>query len=148
MNIFRNIKKELEKCNNSIELFTLEGEYKLCKVVDVYDGDTCKVVFDLNGCLNKWNVRMEGYDSPEIRISKNDPEREEKKKKAIEAKKYFKNLVMNDNQLVYIKCGKFDKYGRLLGKIYLNKNDTISVNELMINQKYGYVYYGGSKNKL
>ena len=91
---------------------------------------------------------MEGYDSPEIRISKNDPEREEKKKKAIEAKKYFKNLVMNDNQLVYIKCGKFDKYGRLLGKIYLNKNDTISVNELMINQKYGYVYYGGSKNKL
>ena len=27
--------------------FNLEGEIKLCKVVDIYDGDTCKVVFDV-----------------------------------------------------------------------------------------------------
>lgn len=145
MPLFRNIKKELEKCDNNVQLFTLEGEYKLCKVVDVYDGDTCKVVFDLNGCLNKWNIRMEGYDSPEMRISKNDPDRDEKKKKAIEAKKYLKNLIMNENQLVYIKCGDFDKYGRLLGQIFLNKNDTISVNDLMVDHDYGYVYNGGSK---
>lgn len=145
MPIFRNIKKELEKCDNTVQLFSLDGEYKLCKVVDIYDGDSCKVVFDLNGCLTKWNVRMEGYDSPEMRISKNDPDREEKKLKAIEAKNYFKNLVMNNDQLVYIKCGHFDKYGRLLGKIYLNKSDQISVNELMIDHEYGYIYNGGTK---
>ena len=145
MPLFRNIKKELEKCDNTIKLFTLKDEYKLCKVVDVYDGDTCKVVFDLNGCLHKWNIRMEGYDSPEMRISKNDPDREEKKKKAIEAKQYLKNLIMNENQLVYIRCGEFDKYGRLLGQIFLNKNDTISVNDLMVDHDYGYVYNGGSK---
>jgi len=145
MPIFRNVKKELEKCNNDIETFSLNGEYKLCKVVNVYDGDTCKVVFDFNGCLTKWNIRMEGYDSPEMRISKNDPYREEKKIKAIKAKEYFKNLVMNDKQLVYIKCGEFDKYGRLLGHLYLNKNDQISVNELMIDNNFGYVYNGGKK---
>ena len=88
---------------------------------------------------------MEGYDSPEMRISKNDPYREEKKIKAIKAKEYFKNLVMNDKQLVYIKCGEFDKYGRLLGHLYLNKNDQISVNELMIDNNFGYVYNGGKK---
>ena len=58
-------------------------------MIDVYDGDTCKVVFDLNGCLNKWNVRMEGYDSPEMRISKNDPDRDQRKK-PIEAKNILK----------------------------------------------------------
>ena len=89
---------------------------------------------------------MEGYDSPEMRISKKDPNRDEKKKKALESKNYLKNLVMNDNQLVYIKCGNFDKYGRLLGKIYVNEKDNVSVNELMIQNNYGYIYNGGKKN--
>ena len=31
---------------------------------------------------------------------------------------------MGEEQLVYIKCGEFDKYGRLLGKLYVNENDT------------------------
>ena len=52
---------------------------------------------------------------------------------------------MNNNQLVYIKCGEFDKYGNYLEKIYLSKNDTISVNELMIDHNYGYTCNGGSK---
>ena len=140
----KNIEKLL-KCDNNICKFSLEGEYKLCKVVDVYDGDTCKVVFDLNGNLYKWNIRMEGYDTPEMRISRKDPDRKEKKQKAIDAKMFLKNLIMGDNQLVYIKCGEFDKYGRLLGKIYINEKDTISVNEQMVSNNYGYVYHGGTK---
>ena len=52
---------------------------------------------------------------------------------------------MNDSQLVYLKCGKFDKYGRLLGTIFLNEHDTVSVNELMVNNGYGYEYHGGTK---
>lgn len=49
---------------------------------------------------------------------------------------------MKEHQLVYIKCRKFDKYGRLLGKIYIDKNNNISVNELMIQNNYGYIYNG------
>ena len=52
---------------------------------------------------------------------------------------------MNDNQLIYVKCGEFDKYGRLLGTIFINKKDKISVNEMMINNNFGYVYNGGTK---
>jgi micrococcal nuclease len=144
MKIFNNLKNKLEKCNNDIKLFSLEGELKLCKVVDIYDGDTCKVVFDLNNCLYKWNIRMTGYDSPEIRMSKDDPEREEKKLKGLEARDYLRNLILN--KIVYIKCGNFDKYGRLLGTIFINKKDIVSVNELMINHNFGYIYNGGTKN--
>lgn len=143
MKLFNNLKKKLEKCDNNIKLFSLEGELKLCKVVDIYDGDTCKIVFELNNCLYKWNIRMAGYDSPEIRISKDDPKREEKKLKGLEARDYLRNLILD--KIVYIKCGDFDKYGRLLGTIFINKKDTISVNELMINNNFGYIYNGGTK---
>jgi endonuclease YncB( thermonuclease family) len=136
---------ELNKCDKKTHKFSLDGIVKLCKVVDIYDGDSCRVVFKNNNIINKWNVRMNGYDSPEIRPSKKLENRDEIKKKAIEAKNYLKSLIMNDNQLVYLKCLDFDKYGRLLGEIYINKTDTESVNDLMIKNNYAYEYHGGTK---
>ena len=108
------LKCELNKCDKKTSKFSLDGLVKLCKVVDVYDGDTCRVVFKHNSNISKWNIRMNGYDSPEMRPSKKLENRDEIKKKAIEAKNYLKSLIMNENQFVYLKCGKFDKYGRLL----------------------------------
>jgi len=125
--------------------FSLEGIVKLCKVVDIYDGDSCRVVFQHNNIFNKWNIRMNGYDSPEMRPSKKLENRDEIKKKAIESKNYLKSLIMNENQLVYLKCNGFDKYGRLLGNIYITKEDTQSVNDLMIENNHGYEYHGGTK---
>ena len=136
---------KLNNCDHNTPIFTLENKIKLCKVVDIYDGDSCKVVFDHNGILNKWNIRMNGYDSPEIRPSLKLKNRDEIKKKAIEAKEYLKSLIMNENQLVYLKCSKFDKYGRLLGDIFINKDDNESVNEIMIASEYAYEYHGGTK---
>ena len=67
---------------------------------------------------------MEGYDFPEMRPSRKLENRDEIKKKAIESKNYLKTLIMNDNQFVCLKFGKFDKYGRLLGCVYINKLTT------------------------
>ena len=136
---------KLNNCGNNIPIFTLENEVKLCRVVDIYDGDSCRVVFEHKGILNKWNIRMNGYDSPEIRPLLKLKNRDEIKKKAIEAKDYLKSLIMNENQLVYLKCSKFDKYGRVLGDIFINKYDTKSVNEIMIDNDYAYEYHGGTK---
>ena len=136
---------KLKQADKSTPVFTLEGDMKLCKVVDIYDGDTIKVVFMDNNRINKWNIRMEGYDSPEMRPSRKLENREEIKKKAVEAKNYLKSLIMNENQLVYLKCGKFDKYGRLLGYVYINQDDTESVNEMMIKNNHAYEYHGGTK---
>ena len=88
---------------------------------------------------------MNGYDTPEMRPSKKLPDRDEIKKKAIESRDYLKSLIFNNEQLVYIKCGEFDKYGRLLGEIYINENDDESVNSLMIKNGHGYEYHGGTK---
>lgn len=144
---FSSLEKQLNSCDNKTPLFSLEDKVKLCKVVNVYDGDTCKVVFRLNDQVHRWNIRMDGYDTPEMRPSKSKPNRDEEIIAAKAAKEYLKGLVMNENQLVYIKCGKFDKYGRLLGTLYIKKNDLISVNQMMIDNKHGYPYHGGTKKQ-
>ena len=139
---------KLKSCDKKTQKFTLDGCVKLCKVVDIYDGDTCRVVFNHNGQINKWNIRMNGYDSPEMRPSRSLPNRDEIKAKAKESKAYLKSLIAsNDEQLVYLKCGKFDKYGRLLGTIFVNQFDLESVNNLMIKNGYAYEYHGGTKKK-
>ena len=48
-------------------------------------------------------------------------------------------------QLIFIKCKDFDKYGRLLAEIYVNFDDVTSVNDLMIENGHGYSYDGGTK---
>lgn len=131
--------------NNDTPIFSLEGTYCKCKVVNVYDGDTCKVVFPLNDKMYRWNVRLTGYDTPEMRPSKSKENRDEEIKAAKIARDYLKSQVMNQEQLVYIKCGEFDKYGRLLGTLYLDETDLISVNDMMIQQGHGYAYDGGTK---
>ena len=81
-----------------------------------------------------------------MRPSRSLPNRDEIKAKAKESKAYLKSLICNnEEQLVYLKCGEFDKYGRLLGTIYVNQNDEKSVNEIMIQNGYAYEYHGGTK---
>ena len=94
-----------------------------------------------------WNIRMRGYDTPEMRPRKDVINRDEEIAKAKAARDYLKSLIMNEGQLVYVKCFEFDKYGRLLGDIFINQDDTESVNKMMINNGHGYAYYGGSKAK-
>ena len=138
-------KQLLELDLSKIPLFTLKGLKTKGRICDVYDGDTCKVVFRMNDEINRWNVRMTGYDTPEMRPPKSQANRELEIAAAKQAKSYLQSLIMNPEQLVYIKCGEFDKYGRLLGEIYIKKDDSKSVNQMMIEQGHGYAYDGGTK---
>lgn len=141
----RSLRTKLLSSDNNTDMFSLNGKFKLCKVVDIYDGDTCKVVFKVKNKLYRWNVRMLGYDSPEMRVSSQNPQREVIKANAVKARDYLIDLVKKPNQLVYISCGEFDKYGRLLGTLYLSKNKDISINQMMVNAGHGKPYYGGTK---
>lgn len=133
--------------DNKTPLFSLDGTYCRCKVVNVYDGDTCKVVFPLHNKMYRWNVRLTGYDTPEMRPPRSQANREKEIEAACEARNYLRGQVMNEDQLVYIKCGEFDKYGRLLGTLFLQETDLISINDMMIQQGHGYAYDGGTKQK-
>ena len=49
-----NIPIDWNKIDNSVKEFGFDGETKEAKVVDVYDGDTCKVVFPVLRKLYKF----------------------------------------------------------------------------------------------
>lgn len=130
--------------NDKTISFSFEGRQCLGKVVEVYDGDTVKIVFPLTDKepdrLYKWNCRLINIDTPELR-SKN-----------IEEKAYGK-LVKDKlcekilNKLVFIKCSDFDKYGRLLVEIFENSNSEQSINNWLIENKYAKEYNGKTKSK-
>ena len=40
-----------------------------------------------------------------------------------------------------------DKYGRVLGTIYLKEGDEKSINQLLIDKGYAYAYFGKTKKK-
>ena len=87
---------------------------------------------------------MEGYNSAELRTKDED-----EKKKGIEAKNKLSELLLN--KVVFVKCGEFEKYGRLLATIYLlnvkGEATGTPVNTLMVEQGYGKPYNGqGEKN--
>ena len=60
------------------------------------------------------------------------------------------NNFKNNRKIVYLKCGKFGKFGRCLVKVFINKDDledkTKSVNKTLLNENLAYKYYGGTKN--
>ena len=146
--LFTSKRNKLLKSDKNTPEFTLSGKVFLCKVVDIYDGDTCKVVFSYKKDYNRWNIRMYGYDSPEIRVSRNATNRDYLKKIGNDAKQHLIQLC-NKKDLLYIKCGTFDKYGRLLGELYYSKkeanNGKNSINKKMVFDKQGLPYDGGTK---
>jgi len=139
-----NSNNKLNKCDDTIKLFSLDKQTFNAKVVRVYDGDTCFAVFIYNSSPVKFKIRMEGYDSPEMKPLLTTINRNKEIENAIKAKEALEKLVLN--KIVILECGKWDKYGRLLGKIYVkNNNNIINVNEYMVNNGFGYIYNGGTK---
>lgn len=140
--------EQLNNCNNDCALFTFNGEVHLAKVVKCYDGDTFHCIFMHDGKLQKFHIRMYGYDSCEMKPSLSIPlkERLELKRKAELAKKRIEELILNKN--VYLFCMDFDKYGRILGNVKININDKKTINDIMLEEGHGYAYFGGTKRDL
>ena len=119
-------------------------EYFVKEVKNVVDGDTIDVVIDLGfDILFASRVRLAGIDTPESRTT-------DKAEKALglEAKEYLKKQL-KDAKSVVIRTEKMDsseKYGRILGWVYVNGNSE-SLNNKMINDGYAWGYLGETKIK-
>ena len=50
-----NIPINWDEVDNNIPQFNFKGDIKQAKVVDVYDGDTIKIVFTVSNKLYKFN---------------------------------------------------------------------------------------------
>lgn len=155
-------KEELKYFNNETPLFSLNGKKTFARVVNVTDGDTISVVLPIFDNYFKFNVRLNGIDTCEIH-SKN----EIIKDKGLKAKyrliellcpsEKINNIICSTRKqiidifhknicLIWLECLEFDKYGRLLGNIYID-NKTKNVSNILIDEKLAYKYDGSTKLK-
>lgn len=131
--------KLLETHSSKTVKFSLNGYKTYAKCVYVYDGDTIHVVFKMpnsNECF-KWIIRMMGIDTPEMK-SKNANE----KAKATQARDFLKGKILD--KVVILDCLEFDKYGRLLGNVFLEGEEQ-SLSQQMISNGHAKAYDGGTK---
>ena len=145
------LKKRLRKANlDNTPKFNFANQTRYCKVIKIYDGDTITVAMEIHKKIYKYSLRMLGYDSPEMKPPKNQPNRDDEIKAAKEAKQVLMDKI--GNKIVRIELEDFDKYGRLLGTVYLQSGYlccgiTENINKYMIDNNYGYPYEGGTKKK-
>ncbi len=159
----------ISSTSSSCPLFTLYNTRTVCKIVDIYDGDTVDAIIAYNNQLYHFKARLYGYDSPEMKPSKTDPDRETKKQKALLAKRRLWNLATGldggdftgaHEVILPVVCGEFDKYGRILVNLFprganietydIQSIDTWfpqTINHQMVAEGHGYPYFGGTKQK-
>lgn len=147
--------------------FSLNNMKTTARVVSVYDGDTLTVVLPVFSTFFKFNVRMSGIDTCEIK-SKSPKNKELAYRarnrlfqlitgKAIDAngidswkRKQVDEFLEADVYLVNIHCLEFDKYGRLLATVYpVTPTDPsiphISFSDTLLKDRLAYAYQGDTK---
>ena len=121
--------------------------FRVTEINRVLDGDTIDVTIDLGFDLyKKERVRVAGVDTPEKR-TKNL----EEKALGIDATNWLKekleSTIAGDDELSVRTelVGGVGKYGRLLGWLYIG-DESLSLNEQMIEFGYALAYDGGTKD--
>lgn len=151
---------DLKNHDISTPYFKLNGLNTYGRLVDIHDGDTCKIILPIFGTYYKFNVRLNGIDTCEI--TSHNIENKNKALKArtkicsliqekwghsdcpIETQKEIKEYLKSITCIVYVKCYDFDKYGRLLADVYIDDNQK-SLSEILLDEKLAYSYNGGTK---
>ena len=118
--------------------------YRVKQVLKVVDGDTIDADIDLGFDISLTKrVRLAGIDTPESRTT-------DKREKALglESKDWLKNrLEFAKDILIKTQLpDSTEKYGRILGKLYINNEET-SLNEQMIDGGFAWEYVGETKKK-
>lgn len=125
--------------------FSFKGKILYGMPTNIYDGDTFSLIFVYNGETVKYRCRSLGYDSPEMKPSLQNLNRNKEKEMAKISKVRFEELLLkNPNGIVKVLCHSFDKYGRILVEIW-NDVDEKSINDIMVEEEYGIKYDGGKK---
>jgi endonuclease YncB( thermonuclease family) len=145
---------------NSTPHFTLNGKKMYGRVVSVYDGDTITIVLNIFNDFYKFNVRLSGIDTCEVK-SKNEKNKElacfarSRLISLITNKDISETIVLKDRRMinnflsknvycVWVECLDFDKYGRLLANICSHENSE-NFSSMLIKEKLAYKYEGNTK---
>jgi len=118
--------------------------YRVKEVLKIVDGDTIDANIDLGFDISLTKrVRLSGVDTPESRTIDL-----KEKKLGLESKEWLKHkLEFAKDVLIKTELpDSTEKYGRILGNLYIN-NESLSLNEQMINAGYAWSYKGDAKIK-
>ena len=144
--------------DTTVDLFSLEGNNVSAKVVQVYDGDTCDLVFNYRGEIVRYNCRLEDIDTAEL--GKNDAKGRDAKiardflawlctgnkaeefddKWAAWTETELQEWLNDSNKLVYAELGGFGDFGRLLVTLKRAKNANNTFNQLLLDEEYATEY--------
>lgn len=140
--------------------FSLHGIVTLGRLVDIIDGDSLCIILPVFNNFYKYNVRLNGIDTCEMR-SKNQENKNlairardallelvTEKKYTIELTKHNIQEILNKSVItLFVECLDFDKYGRLLANVYFNSPITgkIQLSEYLLQNKLAYQYTGKTK---
>lgn len=97
----------------------------LGRVVGVADGDTITVLDEMDN--GRFRIRLCGIDSPEKKQAYGD-----------KAKQYLSAMVYNKR--VSVRYSSIDRYGRIIGRVYLEKKD-ISLAMISAGYAWHYIQY-------
>ena len=95
-------------------------------MIRVYDGDTITVMMD----GQKQSIRLVGIDTPEKSRKKNEPGQPYSQK----ATKFLAGLVLNQD--VSIEDYGKDRYGRVLGVVYVGQAKAENLNIWSLGEAY------------
>jgi len=103
-------------------------QYKIKKFNRIIDGDTVDVDIDLGFWVTvSYRVRLKDIDAAETRTKDL-----EEKAEGIKARLWLEKELAREGEWI-IETYKEDKYGRILGTLYL-VGDSVTVNEKMLNE--------------
>ena len=141
--------------------FNFENLKTQARCIRIYDGDTIFIVLNHPGTQSyyKWSCRLNGIDSFEIKNTnttlKNRAHLAQAfvynfiTKKSIpngikseDIQKFIQDDLNNNVYLIDIKCGGFDKFGRILIDII---DGNLDLSNLLIQNKLAYPYTGKTK---
>lgn len=130
-----NIKKLMTSVNHKERSF--KNQTRLCKVIDVYDGDTIKILTNLHDkeeCYI-YSLRLSDINAPEVRHSKHFEDSELHKQAGLHVKNQLFEYLKEKDFYILAHFIDEDKYGRLLAKIY---RVTLIQNKLLYHKRYSY----------
>ena len=120
-------------------------DYK-ATLVKVVDGDTVDANIDRGFDITiKKRIRLVGINTPECRT------RDLKEKALGLAAKERVKAILKENVKFTLESTELGKYGRVLGKIHIDKLDgtecltQICLNDQLIKEKHAVAYFGGKR---
>ena len=103
-------------------------QYTIKKIKRIIDGDTIDIDIDLGFNLTiSHKVRLKGIDAAETRTKDL-----EEKAEGVKARLWLEKELAREGEWI-IETHKEDKYGRILGTLYL-VGDPVTLNERMLNE--------------